>query len=634
MVSDLLNADLVLLTGAYNADGTKHYAKNAWGYNEWETQLLLVSLLEDGNDILDGGAGDDALFGGRGNDTLKGDTGNDFLVGNAGDDVLDGGDGNDILVGDDATRVVYDSALPNVLRGLHLIEGNGQAGGIVLGDLGTTVVPIVSVVPGRDLNPLTGVMTQINSDLPILPDDNFLERIDATYLVPFASIITDVAHHLDLLSGNDKLFGGSGDDTLVGDNATIFSPSVTITPEVMKSASGMTWDLLGAFDDLGDLIHRLHHAVGDADNCHPCCSYEDVVVDQTFRVGSDEIDGGEGNDFMVGDDMTVMTPSFAVPVGLVDNFHHLVHDLEEVGDEADWALDELDDVAHDLRDVVVSVKHGKSVHKHLVHHIDRIIAGNDTLTGGDGDDVLVGDNGSYLAPQVTVTSDGYPGGHDCWHYGSWHHDHGWGHWHGGHHDWDHHDGPGDEWIVGNDTMDGGTGNDVMFGDSIVLAAPAVTSAPDVCWWKFRAVHHEVEDILEDIVKIGQHGNFDNCHAVSGGNDLMVGGDGDDILFGQGGDDKLYGGAGNDLLVGGYGKDTLVGGTGKNKLIEGVSKYEEFKWYEEKPCHETKIDPFATWVRHFVSHLAMDSSHNPNSGIEISLPGGGDSKPNTTKGCKK
>ena len=44
---ELLNADLVLLTGAYNADGTKHYAGNAWGWNEWETQLLLVSLLDD-----------------------------------------------------------------------------------------------------------------------------------------------------------------------------------------------------------------------------------------------------------------------------------------------------------------------------------------------------------------------------------------------------------------------------------------------------------------------------------------------------------------------------------------------------------------------------------------------------------
>jgi hypothetical protein len=61
VVSDLLNADLVLLTGAYDADGSKHFVRNAWGCKEWETQLLLVSLLEDGNDKLDGGAGDDPM---------------------------------------------------------------------------------------------------------------------------------------------------------------------------------------------------------------------------------------------------------------------------------------------------------------------------------------------------------------------------------------------------------------------------------------------------------------------------------------------------------------------------------------------------------------------------------------------
>jgi hypothetical protein len=569
LVSELLNADLVLLTGAYNADGSKHFVRDSWGCKEWETQLLLVSLLEDGNDILEGGAGDDAMFGGRGNDTLTGGAGLDYLVGNAGNDVLDGGDENDVLVGDDVTRVVDDGALPNVLRGLHLISGNGQFGGIVLGDSGTTVVPIFSVVPGKDSNPLAGVITQISSDLPILPDDNVLSRVDSTYLVPLASIITDVAHHVDLLAGNDRLFGGSGDDTLVGDNAIVFSPSVTVTQTFLTSAFHLSWDLLGAFDDFGDLTHRLHDAVGDADDRHPCYSYEDVVVDQTFRVGGDEIDGGNGNDFMVGDDIVVMTPSFTVPVGLVDDFHHLVHDLEKVSDEAGWALDELDDVAHDLRDVVVSVKHGRSVQKHLVHHIDRIVAGNDTLVGGDGDDVLVGDNWSYVAPRVTVTH-----GHDgCGHYDFWYHDRDWGHGHGNHHGWydwhhhkDHHDGPRDEWIVGNDTMDGGDGND--------------------------------------------------------------------ILLGQTGDDIMYGGAGNDLLVGGSGKDTMVGGPGKDELIQGGSDYEEIKWYEQKPCHEAKIDPCATWVKHFVSLLALDNSYNPNSGIEIMLPGGGDSKPSTTKGCKR
>jgi hypothetical protein len=143
----------------------------------------------------------------------------------------------------------------------------------------------------------------------------------------------------------------------------------------------------------------------------------------------------------------------------------------------------------------------------------------------------------------------------------------------------------------------------------------MASAPDVSWWKFRAVQHEVEDVLGDIVKIGQHGNFDNCHAVSGGNDVMLGGDGDDILFGQGGDDKLYGGADNDLLVGGYGKDTLVGGPGKDKLIQGVSNYEDFKGHKHKGCYETKIDPCASWVKHFVNDHKTD---NPNCDIKIVL----------------
>jgi len=566
VVSDLLNADLVLLTGAYNADGSKHFVRNAWGCKEWETQLLLVSLFEDGNDVLDGGAGDDALFGGRGNDTLKGGAGCDYLVGNSGNDLLDGGDENDILVGDGATRVVPGGVLPNVLHGLHLMNGNSQFGGVVLGDLGTTIVPIVSVVPGKDPNPLFGVLTHLSSDLPILPDDNVLDRVDGTHLVPLASIITDVAHHLDLLAGNDKLSGGAGDDTVVGDNAMVFSSSVTVTPEFIKSAFGMTRGLLRAFDDFGDLIHRLHHAEGDADGHRLCYSQQAVVIDQAFYLGNDEMDGGADNDLMVGDDMTIVASSFAVPVGLVGNFHHLVHDLGEVGDEADWALAELDDVAHDLRDVVVSVKHGKHVQTRLEHHIDYIVAGKDLLVGGDGDDVLVGDNWSYIAPQVTVTSDGYADHHDCWHYSFWYHDHGWGHWQGSHHGGYHHDGPGDVWVVGNDTMDGGDGND--------------------------------------------------------------------ILFGQGGDDIMYGGAGNDLLVGGPGKDTMVGGTGRNKLIQGASEYEEFKWYEEKPCHEAKIDPCASWIKHFVSHLATDGTHNPNNDIQVMLPGGGDSKINTTKGYKK
>ena len=184
-------------------------------------------------------------------------------------------------------------------------------------------------------------------------------------------------------------------------------------------------------------------------------------------------------------------------------------------------------------------------------------------------------------------------------------------------------------------MDGGAGNDVMFGDSIVLTEPTMVSAADLCWWKFRAVHHKVEDILDDIVKLGRPGGInEDCDAASGGNDVMFGGDGDDILFGQGGNDKLYGEAGKDLLVGGYGKDKLVGGPGKDKLIQGVSRYEDSKGHKHKGCHETKCAPCAAWVKSFVGHLGSDGSHDPNSDIKVVLPGGDDGKSNKTKGCKK
>ena len=52
-----------------------------------------------GNDSLNGGAGDDTLNGGTGNDTLQGGSGNDSLDGGVGGDVIYGGDGDDTLHG-------------------------------------------------------------------------------------------------------------------------------------------------------------------------------------------------------------------------------------------------------------------------------------------------------------------------------------------------------------------------------------------------------------------------------------------------------------------------------------------------------------------------------------------------------
>src|SRR5581483_12304817 len=122
----LTDADLVLLAGAYNADGSHHTVVDGTFFGfpivAWDRRILTVSLAAGGNDVLTGGDGADALFGQRGNDSLAGDAGDDLLSGGTGDDALDGGLGNDTLVGDDVTIDSVGGAVRNVAQGL-LLDG-------------------------------------------------------------------------------------------------------------------------------------------------------------------------------------------------------------------------------------------------------------------------------------------------------------------------------------------------------------------------------------------------------------------------------------------------------------------------------------------------------------------------------
>lgn len=51
----------------------------------------------------------------------------------------------------------------------------------------------------------------------------------------------------------------------------------------------------------------------------------------------------------------------------------------------------------------------------------------------------------------------------------------------------------------------------------------------------------------------------------GGNDVVRGGDGDDRVYGNSGDDEVRGGAGSDMVSGGSGNDKVFGGAGDDKL---------------------------------------------------------------------
>ncbi|MFZ2450685.1 MAG: calcium-binding protein [Methylovulum miyakonense] len=176
------------------------------------------AYLNDGNDIIGGGAGDDTLYGesgddfingdaftrsasgasvaeGNGNDTLYGDSGNDTLMGGAGNDMLVGGTGADKMdggLGDDT--YIVDNKADTVS------EGEGKAGGTdtVNSSVSFTLTASVENLALTGTNVINGTGNYLDNSL----DGN------------------DAANTLYGLDGNDNLVGNGGNDRLEGGYGT------------------------------------------------------------------------------------------------------------------------------------------------------------------------------------------------------------------------------------------------------------------------------------------------------------------------------------------------------------------------------------------------------------------------------
>ena len=133
-------------------------------------------------------------------------------------------------------------------------------------------------------------------------------------------------------------------------------------------------------------------------------------------------------------------------------------------------------------------------------------------------------------------------------------------------------------LPGNDTINGGDGNDIIFGDLVSFSG--ITGEGYNALQAFVAQKTGVAVTAVTTSNVHQYvtehyADFDVSGAKDG-NDTLLGGAGDDILFGQGGNDYLDGGKGNDILLGGTGDDTLIGGQGNDILIGG-SGADTFVW---------------------------------------------------------
>ena len=182
--------------------------------------------------------------------------------------------------------------------------------------------------------------------------------------------------------------------------------------------------------------------------------------------------------------------------------------------------------------------------------------------------------------------------------------------------------------VGADTVYGGNGDDVIFGDTINTdtlpwgvngnpAKPAdlhdglgLDGLKTFLELKNGTAPTDAE--LYDYIKTN-HAAFNVENDVRGGNDTLSGEAGNDVLYGQGGNDTLDGGAGSDIMYGGTGNDTLVfdgvdsvvdGGAGLDTLVLSMNTSINFDSLITNPVSNIEVIDLAQNGDHQMVNISL------------------------------
>ena len=267
------NIELVTLTGAA--------AISVLG-NENDNQIVG----NFGNNTIDGGRGDDTLLGGGGNDSLIGGKGADSLDGGSGINTLDGGFGSDTyIVNDRNDRIIN--------------EIDGLDGGIDLVRTYFNFDPLQgldengknSFAPNlADFSPsITKAPSFASRDLASFYNLNYFELLgEAVYGVgnALANSITAGSSSALLLGngGEDTLMGAAGADSLFGD-----TPDFYATPDLYAAAAKDTMTK--------EFLLKVIGKDADRDYAYTTTYAKDYL---DGGEGDDYLDGGRGFDTMIG----------------------------------------------------------------------------------------------------------------------------------------------------------------------------------------------------------------------------------------------------------------------------------------------------------------------------------------------
>ncbi|NJL47223.1 MAG: calcium-binding protein [Leptolyngbyaceae cyanobacterium SM2_5_2] len=265
----------------------------------------------------------------------------------------------------------------------------------------------------------------------------------------------------------------------------------------------------------------------------------------TFNVGTDTFGGNGGNNTIIGDDNYVFTPILGqLPYGR-NSF---------------WQYgfgDQLSSRTQPLRNYNLNL-------------------GNDTVTGGTGQDLMIGDYGMTLAPIVNQAPQTPEQGlqlqqsldlllSDLQAYIRDLHNNTYGI------DFNQ-ENQANSLRASNDQMNGIDGNDLMLGDNATMVLPFIAGGLNLGVTlqqgilDLRVSDHNLTHALPRRVQFiyRQAG----VGATELNQDALYGGTGNDVLFGLNANDALFGQEGNDFLFGGLGSNALDGGAGSNTVRTG------------------------------------------------------------------
>ncbi|MBI3896328.1 MAG: hypothetical protein HY313_10415 [Acidobacteria bacterium] len=444
-----------------------------------------------------------------GKDKLYGGAGKDILIGGASDDQVFGGADNDWIAGDNA-RFDFEPVSGNDgAARITLIQTTGVnvgGGDTISGDAGADI--ILGGASGDTLYGDNATASSGASDLgEVILGDNgrvvFLGGILQTIQTTDNSDATGGADTIHGHAGADVILGGAAGDTIFGDGGEDW---------VLGDNGVFEYGVDGTLATL-DLVQTSDPNVGGGDTVFGG-SERDVILGGT---GNDTVHGNTGADVILGDQGEVI---------LIGGRISRIDDMGGVGDDSITGDEDADLIVGGL--------------------------GNDTIHGNTGTDIIVGDAARVLlgADGVTVrhveTITRLSGGIDTI----------WG------------DDQDDVLIGGtnSDNLDGGLGQDLVFGDNVLLVLSA--GSGNAINPRFRSLTGTAIYDAEGNPLVGVAGLL-----PPGGNpawsDWTITLD-QSLNPAQFGDDYIAGGGGNDEIFGQLGNDTIQGdGSIDGKVLGGV-----------------------------------------------------------------